>query len=117
MASQRDTRGKAWFGGDHAGGALVMRGSSTRGRGRRCLPGVGASLERATGLNVARGPLETSGAFVEGAVDVDVSEFPTLKTGFMVMRVILRQGGIMVTASPPDVGTFQDDFFFFGQWG
>ena len=71
-------------------------------------------MERATGSDVTWGPLETSGAFVKGAVDADVSKFPALKTGFMVARVITRQGGIMVAAGPPNVSAFQDDFFFFG---
>ena len=40
------------------------------------------------GLDVARGPLEASGAFVEGTVDANVSKFPALKAGFMVMGVV-----------------------------
>ena len=67
------------------------------------------------GLNVTGGPFETSGAFVEGAVDANVSEFPALEAGLMVSRVVTRQGGVMVTASPSNVGAFQGDFFFFGQ--
>ena len=84
-------RGKARLGSDHAGGALgVTRGSSARGRGGKCLPGGCASSERAAGLNVAGRPLETSGAFVEGAVDADVSKFPALEAGLMVPRMVTR---------------------------
>ena len=63
------------------------------------------------------GPFETGGAFVEGTVDADVSKFPALEAGFMVMGVVTRQGGVVVTASPPDVGAFQGELFFFRQGG
>ena len=66
------------------------------------------------GLDVTKRPLETSGAFVQGAVDADVAESPALEAGLMIARVVLRQGDVMVTASPPDVGVFQSNFFFFG---
>ena len=111
-------RGEAWFGSDHAGRALgAMRGSSARERGRRCLSGKGTASQRAAGLNVARGPLETSGALVQGAVDANVSKFPALEAGFVVMGMVARQGCVMVAAGPPNVGVFQGDFFFFSQWG
>ena len=73
--------------------------------------------KRAMSLDMTGGPLETSGAFVEGTVDVDVSKFPALEAGFMVTGVVARQGGIMVTAGPPDVGAFQSNLFFFSQGG
>ena len=99
--------GEARFGGDHTVGVLgAMRGSSARGRGRRRLSGGCASLERATGSDVTWGPLETSEAFVKGAVDADVSKFPALEAGFIVTRMVTRQRGVMVTAGPPDVGAF-----------
>ena len=60
--------------------------------------------ERATGLDMAGGPLETGGAFVQRAVDMNVSEFPTLEAGFMVSGMVMGQGSIVVTAGPPDVG-------------
>ena len=118
MASQQDVRGEAGFGSDHTGGALgATRRSSAGGRGRRRLPGGRASSEWAMSLNVAGGPLETSGAFVERTVDMNVSKFPALEAGFMVTGVVTRQGGVVVTAGPPDVGAFQGDLFFFSQGG
>ena len=66
------------------------------------------------GLNVARGPLEAGGAFVEGAVDVNMAKFPALEAGFMVLGMVTGQGSVVVTASPPDVSAFQGGFFFFG---
>ena len=81
------------------------------------MPGRCASSKRATGLDVAGGPLETGGAFVEGAVDVNVSEFPALEAGLVVTGMVARQGSVMVTAGPPNVGVFQGDLFFFGQRG
>ena len=48
----------------------------------RCTPSKGAA-----GLDVARGSLETGGAFVEIAVDMDVAEFPALKAGFVIVGV------------------------------
>ena len=35
------------------------------------------------------------------AVDVDVSEFPALKAGFMVVRVVMGEGHV-VAVSPSD---------------
>ena len=66
---------------------------------------------------MARGRFETGGAFVQGAVDVNVSKFPALEAGFMVTGIIMGQGNVMVTASPPNVGTFQGGLFFFSQRG
>ena len=57
-------------------------------------------------MDVTGRPLETSGAFVQGAVDADVAEFPVLEAGLMIARVVSRQRGVMVTAGPPDVGVF-----------
>ena len=79
-ASRRDAGGKARFSGDHMGGMLMARRPSARGRGGRHLPKGSSSSEGAAGLNVTRGPLETSGAFVEGAVDVNVPKFPALRS-------------------------------------
>ena len=69
------------------------------------------------GLDMARGPFETSGALVKWAVDADVSELPAVEAGFMVTGVVAGQGDVVVTAGPPDVGTFQGGLFFFGQRG
>ena len=68
-------------------------------------------------MDVTGGPLEASGALVERAVDADMSKCPALEAGFMVAGVVMGQRGVVVTAGPPDVGTFQGDFFFFGQGG
>ena len=46
------------------------------------------SFECATGLDVARESLETGGTLIEVTVDVDVSEFPVLEAGLMVMGVV-----------------------------
>ena len=40
------------------------------------------------GLDVAGGSLETGGAFVQGAVDANVSKFPALEAGPVVLGVI-----------------------------
>ena len=66
---------------------------------------------------MAGGSFETGGAFVERAIDADVSEFPALEAGFMVSGVIPREGSVMVTAGPPNFGAFQGSFFIFGQGG
>ena len=62
--------------------------------------------ERATGLDVAGGSLKAGGAFIEGAVDANVSEFPALEAGFVVSGMVMGEGSIMVTAGPPDFGAF-----------
>ena len=69
------------------------------------------------GLDMAGGSLETGGAFVQGAVDTDVPELPTLEASFVITEMVIREGGIMVAAGPPDFGAFQGGLFFFGQWG
>ena len=55
--------------------------------------------------------------YVKMAVDADVTEFPALKAGLVVAGVIISEGGIMVTAGPPDFGVGEGDLFFFGQGG
>ena len=68
-------------------------------------------------MDMAGGPLETSGALVKRAVDADVSEFPAVEAGFVVSGMVAGQGNVVVTAGPPDVGAFEGGFFFFGQRG
>ena len=48
---------------------------------------------------------------------MDMSEFPALEAGFVVLGVISGQGSVVVTASPPNFGAFQGGFLFFGQGG
>ena len=59
--------------------------------------------------------LETGGALVEIAVDVDMTKFPTLEAGLMVTRMVMSKRCVMVTASPPDFSAGDCSFFFFGQ--
>ena len=62
------------------------------------------------------GSLETDEALVQVAVDVDMTKFPALEAGFMVTGVVMSEGCVMVTASPPDFGVSDGGLFFFGQW-
>ena len=39
-------------------------------------------------MDMTGGPLETSGALVERAVDADVSEFPAVEAGFVVSGMV-----------------------------
>ena len=111
-------RGEAGFGDDHMRGVLGMtRGSSTRGRGRRRLPGRCALFQWATGWDVAGGSLETSGALVQGAVNADVSELPALEAGLVIVGVVVSEGCVVVTAGPPDFCVSDSDLFFLGQRG
>ena len=64
------------------------------------------------GLDMTRGGLETDGALIEMAVDMDVTELPALKAGLMIVRVVTSEGYIMVTASLPDFGAGEGNFFF-----
>ena len=64
---------------------------------------------------MARGSSETGGAFIQMAVDADVTKFPALETGFMITGVVTGEGYIMVTAGPPNFGVSDHSFFFFGQ--
>ena len=68
------------------------------------------------GLDVAGGSLETGGALIQVAVDVDMTEFPALEAGLVVTGVVTGKGCVMVAASPPDFSASDSDFFF-GQRG
>ena len=100
------------FSGNHTRGARGMMGrSSARGQGGRCLSGRCMVFQWAMGLDMAREGLETSGAFVKMAVDMDVTEPPTLEASFMIAGMITSKGYVMVTASPPDFGVSEGDLF------
>ena len=48
------------------------------------------------------------------AVDADMTKCPALEAGFMVMGMVMSKGCIMFTASPPDFGVSDGNFFFLG---
>ena len=77
----------------------------------------GMLFERTMGLDMARGSLETGGVLTQVTVDMDVTGFPTLKGGFMVSRMVLGEGSVMVATSPPDFSMSDGNFFFFSQRG
>ena len=64
---------------------------------------------------MAGGSLETGGALIQMAVDVDMTEFLALEASFMVMEMVTGEGHVIVTASPPDFSMGDSDFFLFGQ--
>ena len=64
---------------------------------------------------MAGGSLETGGALVQVAIDVDVAEFPALEAGLVIAGVVISKGCVVVTASPPDFGAGDCSLFFFGQ--
>ena len=61
---------------------------------------------------MARGPFETSGALVQGTVDMNMSKFPALEAGFVVTGMVMGKGCVMVTACPPDFGASDGNFLF-----
>ena len=63
---------------------------------------------------MARGSLKTGGALIEVAVDVDVSKFPALEVGIVVLGVVTSKGDIMVVASPVDFDVSDSDLLFLG---
>ena len=67
------------------------------------------------GLDMPRRSLKTGGALVEVTVDTDVSEFPALKAGFVVIEMVTGKGCIIVATSPPDFGVSDGNFFFLSQ--
>ena len=111
-------RGEARFGHDHVRRVLgVMKGSSTRGQRRRCLPRRCATFEQTVGLDMTRGSLEAGGALIKMAVDTDVAKLSTLEASFMVMEVVTSKGCVVVAASPPDFSVSDSNFFFCDQRG
>ena len=67
------------------------------------------------GLDVAWGSFKTDGALIQMAVDTDVSEFPVLEAGFMIVEMVTGKGSIIVAVSPPNFSVGDGDFFFFSQ--
>ena len=43
------------------------------------------------GLDMAGGGFETGGTFVEMAVDADVTKFPVLEAGFVIVGVVMSE--------------------------
>ena len=72
-------------------------------------------FQQTVGLDMARGRLETGGAFVEVTVDIDVAKFPALKAGLVVAGVVTDEGSIVITASPPNFSAGDHGFFFLSQ--
>ena len=93
----------------------MTRGSSARGRGGRHLSGRCTAFQWAMGLDMAGGGFETGGTFVKMAVDMDVTEFPALEAGLVIVGVVTSKGCVMVTAGPPDFCASDSDLFFLGQ--
>ena len=52
---------------------------------------------------------------VKVTVDENVSKFPALEAGLMVLGVVTGEGCIVVNASPPDFSASDSDFFVSGQ--
>ena len=71
----------------------------------------------AMGLDMAGGSLEAGGALRKVIINADMTKFPALKAGLMVVGVVTSEGSIMVTASPPDFRASNGSFLFFGQGG
>ena len=61
---------------------------------------------------MAGGSLEASGAFIKVAIDTDVTEFPALEAGLMIVEVVPSEGRIVVAASPPDFSVSDGNLFF-----
>ena len=107
--------GEVELGGDHLRRSLeVTGGSSTQGQGRRHLPGGHAAFQRATGLDVTQESPEADRALIQGAVDMDMPQFPALEAGLMVSGVVTGKRCVVVAACPPDFSAFKGSFFVFG---
>ena len=61
------------------------------------------------------GSLETGGALIQVAVDVDMTEFPALEAGLVVAGMVTSEGCVVVAAGPPDFGVSDSNLFFIGQ--
>ena len=53
---------------------------------------------------MTQGSFEAGGALVEMTIDTDVSKFPVLEAGFMVLGAVSGKGCIIVTTSPVERG-------------
>ena len=72
-------------------------------------------FKQAACLDVSRRGFETDGAFVETAVDVNVSELLALEADFIVMWVIVDKGCIVIAACPLDFSMSDGNLFLLGQ--
>ena len=68
----------------------------------------------ASSLNMVWRSLEAGGAFVKMAVDVDMTKFPALEAGFVIMEVVVGKGHVMVATSLPDFSVGDCSLFLFG---
>ena len=71
--------------------------------------------ERAVGLDMTWGGLETGGAFIEMIVNMDVSKLPTLEAGLIIVEMVMGKRYIMVTAGPPDLNMGEGIIFCLSQ--
>ena len=62
---------------------------------------------------MARGGFDTDRVLVKVTVDMDVTEFPALEAGLVIVEVVMGQGYVIVTAGPPDFSMGEGDFFLF----
>ena len=46
---------------------------------------------------------------------MDVTEFPALEAGLVIVWMVMSKGHVMVTAGPPDFGASNGSLFFFDQ--
>ena len=71
-------------------------------------------FEWAVGLNVTWGSLKACGILIQMVVDLDVSEFSTLKAGFVVVSVVMGEGHVIVATGLPDFCASGRDLLFLG---
>ena len=64
---------------------------------------------------MAGGSLKAGGALVEMTIDMDISKFPVLEAGFMILGMVTGKEGVIVAASSSDFSVSDSNFFFFCQ--
>ena len=66
---------------------------------------------------MTRRSFKTGRTLVKVAIDVDMTEFPALKASFIVMGMVMSEEGVIVAASPLNLGVGDSDLCFLGQRG
>ena len=64
---------------------------------------------------MTRGGFETGRTLVDVTVDMNVSKFPVLEAGLMIVGVVTSEGCVMITTDPPGLGASDSNLFFLGQ--
>ena len=75
----------------------------------------GVTSEWTVGMNMTQRGFKAGGTLVKVTVNADMSEFPALKAGFIIVEVVTGKGCVMVTTCPSNLSAGKGVMFLLGQ--